>query len=78
MMKTAISHNDCGWWFNRWNFAESGAIILKNGKPWDFMGRPLAQGSDGPFVTEREATFAREQFVKGRRQKYPFETVESE
>ncbi len=78
MIKTAVFQKDGVWWFKWWNVADPGAIFLKDGKPWNAVGKPLAQDLDGPFATEQEAELAREKFVNARKQKYPFELFESE
>lgn len=78
MMKTAVFEKDGAWWFKWWNIAEREWIIQKDGKPWNVEGEPLAQDLNGPFAAKQEAELAREEFVKARKQKYPFESFESE
>lgn len=77
-MKTAVFLDQNQWWFKWRNVADEMDIHLKDGKPWNVVGLPLAQSLDGPFANQQEAELAREKFVKAREEKYPFELCESE
>jgi len=78
MVKLRVFEKDGAWWFKWWDFVEPGAVFLKGGVPAKAPEMPLAQGVEGPFGSRQEADLARENFAQRRKEKHPYESVDSE